>query len=118
MWIDCVALQGMDLDADPTNGRHMRLETDAVKLFCGKMATDVANSAIQVWAGKWMRAWVRAAFFGRACCDTSTTNPAENSQAVTSGRALEFARVAKRTADRHSRVTGTLAALAFITACV
>ena len=49
---------------------------------------------------------------------TSTTNPAENSQAVTSGRALEFARVAKRTADRHSRVTGTLAALAFITACV
>ena len=49
---------------------------------------------------------------------TSTTNPAENPQAVTRGHALAFARFAKRATDRHSRVPGRLAALAFISACV
>jgi len=41
----------MDLDAEPSSNTHKRLETDSVKLFCGKMAKDVADSAIQVLGG-------------------------------------------------------------------
>jgi len=41
----------MDLDAEPSSNKHKRLETDAVKLFCGKMAKDVADAAIQALGG-------------------------------------------------------------------
>ena len=42
---------GMQLDADPYSGSHKRMETDAAKLVCGKMAKEVADSAIQVLGG-------------------------------------------------------------------
>ena len=38
-------------DAEPSSSTHKRLETDAVKLFCGKMAKDVADGAIQTLGG-------------------------------------------------------------------
>lgn len=41
----------MHLDAEPSSSNHKRLETDAVKLFCGKMAKDVADGAVQTLGG-------------------------------------------------------------------
>jgi isovaleryl-CoA dehydrogenase len=38
-------------DAEPSSNNHKRLETDAVKLFCGKMAKDVADAAMQSLGG-------------------------------------------------------------------
>jgi len=41
----------VDFDKPPVPGSNTRVETDAVKLFCGKMAKDCADSAIQVLGG-------------------------------------------------------------------
>jgi len=43
--------QGLDLDNEATSFNNKRIETDAVKLVCGKMAKDCADAAMQVMGG-------------------------------------------------------------------
>lgn len=43
--------KGMDLDKEAVPGSNKRVETDAVKLFCGKMGKDAADAAMQVMGG-------------------------------------------------------------------
>lgn len=41
----------MAYDTWQVSGSNTRIETDAVKLFCGKMGKDCADAAMQVFGG-------------------------------------------------------------------